>query len=57
MQIEREELAALRKRGFRGESLEEAFKWLREEHGLAPLDKVQNETSLKQLILILKIRK
>lgn len=57
MQIEREELAALRKRGFTGQTLEEAFKWLREEHGLSPLDKVQNEANLKQLILILKIRK
>lgn len=56
MNIE-EEMAELRKRGFKGNSLEEAFKWLREEHGLSPLDKVQNETSLKQLILILKIRK
>lgn len=52
-----EELEELKKRGFTGQTLEEAFKWLREEHALAPFESEPNEWSLKQMVLILKIRK
>jgi hypothetical protein len=56
MEIESQDLAYLKTRGFTGNTLEEAFKWFAVEHALRPINEKSDVSDLKQLIMILKIR-
>jgi hypothetical protein len=56
MEIESQDLAYLKSRGFRGRTLEEAIEWFKKEHALTPIREGVDLSDLKQLIMILKIR-
>lgn len=56
MEIESQDLAYLQSRGFRGTTFEEALKWFAVEHSLTPIRQETDQSDLKQLIMILKIR-
>lgn len=56
MEIESQDLAYLKSRGFQGTTFEAALVWFATEHALTPIRQEPDLSDLKQLILILKIR-
>jgi hypothetical protein len=56
MEIESQDLVYLQSRGFRGKTFKEAIEWFKRKHALTPIREGADQSDLKQLIMILKIR-